>query len=198
MMRMAVHDNAYSRFVGAAKVLLPLAALGLLSTLFLFARNEGGTSDIPFAEIEAIARDQRVVAPSFAGIARNGAVMSVRAGEIRPLPETGDVFAATGLSARIEMPAGREIEMSAERGELDSTDRLARLTGIARLSTSDGYTMETVGLEADLTAGTVRSLGPLEVHAPFGEVTAEHLTVGEVAETMVFSGGVRLLYRPEP
>lgn len=195
---MAAYDNAYSQFVGAAKVLLPLAALSLLSTLFLIARNDSGTTDIPFAEIEAIARDQRITAPSFAGIGRNGAVMSVRADEIRPVADTPDAFAATSLSAHVEMPAGREIEMSAEAGELDGSARVARLTGLARLSTSDGYSMETAGLEADLAAGTLRSLGPLEVRAPFGEVTAEHLTVGETADTMVFSGGVRLLYRPEP
>lgn len=195
---MTAHDNAYSQFVGAAKVILPLVALGLLSTLFLIARNDGATTDIPFAEIEAIARDQRITAPSFAGIGRNGAVMSVRADEIRPRPEAPDAFDATGLSARIEMPSGRDIEMSAEAGELDGANRVARLTGLARMSTSDGYSMETTGLEADLTAGIVRSLGPLEVHAPFGEVTAAHLTVGETPETMVFSGGVRLLYQPEP
>ena len=36
---MTMYDNSYSRFVALTKVILPIIALGILSTLFLFSRD---------------------------------------------------------------------------------------------------------------------------------------------------------------
>ncbi len=184
------------------KVLLPLAALVLLSTLFLIARSPSRVVEIPFAEIEEIAREQRVGAPRFSGTAKNGAAIAISADTIRPMVDVPDRFAIEEPRAEIDLPKGVRIEIRAGTGEIDSAARTARLDGLARLSTSDGYEMETAGLLADLDAGRVTSLGPLEVHAPFGELVAQQMEVttdpnGANPRTL-FSGGVRLLYRPEP
>ena len=45
-------DNVHSRVVGWLKILLPLAALALLSTLFLFSRGSDPTANLPFSETE--------------------------------------------------------------------------------------------------------------------------------------------------
>ncbi|GGL55745.1 hypothetical protein [Wenxinia marina] len=191
--------DAHTRVVAAAKVALPLVALALLSTLFLFARTGGPDPDIRYSDVEAIAREPRVTAPAFAGIGRNGAVISMRAGEMRPVDGDTQSFTATKLAAEMSMPDGRRFELSAETGAYDAATRTAQLTGLARVDTSDGYSMETAGLEADLGAGTLRSLGPLEVHAPFGELTAARMSVenAEGGPRLMFSGGVRLIYRPD-
>ena len=60
---MAVADNTYSRVVGWLKILLPLGALALLSTLFLFARGIAPVGEIPYAELEEIAREARISDP---------------------------------------------------------------------------------------------------------------------------------------
>ena len=61
---MAAATNFHSAIVGWLKILLPLAALMLLSTLFLFARSTAPSDDIPFADIDAAAAEQRVSAPA--------------------------------------------------------------------------------------------------------------------------------------
>ncbi len=199
---MPAQDNLHSRLVGWVKVLLPLAALVLLSTMFLFGRGSKGVPDIPFAEIEAIAREQRITAPRFAGTGRNGAAIAITATSVAPQPDTPSLFAIDTPRADIDMPSGTRVALSATAGEIDSAARTARLDGLARLTTSDGYEMEVAGLLADLDAGEIRSLGPLEVHAPFGELTAAELLVTADQDggnsRMVFSGGVRLLYDPQP
>ena len=66
---MASADNFHSQLVGWSKIILPICGIGLLSTLFLFARSSTDETGIPFAEIETLAREQRISAPQFSGLA---------------------------------------------------------------------------------------------------------------------------------
>jgi lipopolysaccharide export system protein LptC len=199
---MAVSDNLYSRLVTWLKIMLPLAALALLSTLFLFARGSQTDVDIPYATIEEIAREPRISGPRFAGIAADGSVVAMSADSIRPLEDRPDSFAVADIRLEIDTPEGTRIDMRAGNGELDGRARVARLTALVSLAASGGYQMETTGMEADLDTGALRSLGPLEVRTPFGSLTAGNLTVAAPqaggARVMVFNDGVRLLYEPQP
>lgn len=193
-------DNLYSQFVTWSKILLPLAGLALLSTLFLWARGEEQMA-VPFAELEELAREPRINAPNFAGITDDGSVISLQATDIRPDPEQPDAFAVQTIRAEIDATDGSRIEITAGEGAIDPRARKATLSGLARLTSSSGYVMETSGLVADLQSGSITSLGPLEVQAPFGDFTAGGLTIalsdsGE-GHQMVFNGGVRLLYQPQ-
>ena len=163
---MAAATNFHSQLVGWLKILLPLAALMLLSTLFLFARNTGTPTEIPFAEIDAAAAEQRIAAPRFSGLTNTGDTLAISAG--------------TGL--------------------VDTAAKTAHLGGLARLETSSGYVMETAGLQADLTTGTVTADGALEVQAPFGQLNAGQVTIQTgsdgTGQQMNFTKGVKLVYTP--
>jgi lipopolysaccharide export system protein LptC len=198
---MARPDNLYSRFVRAMKIVLPLTALGLLSTMFLFAGSDGPTGDIPYAEIAEIAQDARISDPRFAGVAADGSVIEVTADRITPEPETPDAFRVFDIRASVTDTAGATVNVSAGEGSLNGRTRLVTMTGLARLDTSTGYQMETTGLTADLAAGTLITDGALEVRAPFGALTAGRLAVSAAVDgggqRLVFTDGVRLLYDPQ-
>lgn len=198
---MAGPDNLYSVFVNWSKILLPMAAIALLSTLFLWARDTAPTA-VPFAELERIAREPRIREPYFAGIANDGSVIALRAEEIRPDPVQADAFAIDTVEAEVDATDGSTVFITAGRGQIDPRGQLVRMTGLARLTSSSGYVMETAGLTANLETGVITSLGALEVQAPFGEFTAGSLTISlsedGSGQQMVFNGGVRLLYRPQP
>ena len=190
-------DDRRTVIVGWLKVLLPLAALALLSVMFLFARGPGPATDIPYAEIEEIARDNRIDGAAFSGVTDDGSALSLSAAQILPLDTRPDAFAVTDPRAELVAPDGASVTLTAGSGEFDGRAQTARLSGLARLVASSGYQMETAGAVADLRAGTFVTEGPLEVRAPFGELTAGGLTVLSDGgrQQMVFNGGVRLLYR---
>lgn len=198
---MAVRDDMYSQFVSWSKIILPLAGLGLLSTMFLFARQSGPDPTIPFAEIEEIAREARISAPRFAGTTPDGSTIAITAEDIRPNTDRPDAFAVNEIRTEIAALDGSTVVITAGVGELDPRAQLARMSGFARLTASSGYVMETDGLEADLGTGVVRSLGTLDVRTPFGELTAGALEVRVTedgqSQRMVFNEGVRLLYQPQ-
>jgi lipopolysaccharide export system protein LptC len=198
---MADTDNRYSIFIGWAKIILPLAALGLLSTIFLFSRQSDQGEGIPFSEIAAIANEPRISNPTFAGLADDGSVVSLRAAEIRPDPDQPDSFGVTGVRLSVTATDGSEVQVSAGAGHIDGAGRVARFTDLVRLTSSTGYAMETTGARADLRSGTVETEGPLAVQAPFGRLDAGRLVIAADPDgqgtRLLFQDGVRLLYEPQ-
>lgn len=197
-----MQDNLYSRFVNWSKILLPLAALALLSTVFLLARGDEAETDIPIAELEAIAREPRISAPRFAGTTEDGSAIAVSAGLIRPDADNPEAFIIEEIRATVDSPDGSRIEMTSGAGVIDGRARTVELSALVRLTTSSGYMMETTGLLAQMDSGQIASLGALEVRAPFGQISAGRLTISTdpagLGQRMVFNDGVRLLYQPQP
>lgn len=197
---MAAFDNRYSLLVSWLKILLPLAAIALLSTLFLFSRGRE-LMEIPIAELEEIARENRLSAPNFSGVAEDGTRFSLSADTARPLPDMPDVIAIEGIALNLEGRDSLGIDVTAGVASFDTSSRIARIEGLARIASTDGYRMETLGIEAQLDQGTLDTIGALEMRAPFGAVTAGHLSVkgatGGSGLVMVFNEGVRLVYQPE-
>lgn len=197
---MDTYDNRYSNFVSWTKILLPLAGIVLLSTLFLFARPQGGDGTIPFAELEEIAREPRIAAPNFSGVTSDGSIFAISAATARPLEGQAGLTIET-LTASIDAADGTRIDISAGTGMVNTSEQTATMGGLARLTSSSGYVMETTGLMADLETGRVESTGPLEARAPYGALTAGHLVIetpeGGAGQQMVFNDGVRLIYTPQ-
>ena len=197
---MSGSDNFHSHLVGWSKIILPLVALGLLSTLFLFAKSTTGPGDIPFAEIRELARDQRISAPQFSGVSDDGSIITIGAQSAQPAPDKPNTVNITALALDLMAADGSDIKITAIEGEIDSASRIARLLGLAQLETSNGYTMETNGLTANLETGVIMSDGALEIRAPFGELTAGRVTFetasDDTGQQMLFTQGVRLIYTP--
>lgn len=191
--------GAYSRFVALAKVLLPLTALVLLALVFLLARPPSETGEnIPYARLDELAKDPRITAPRFSGVAGNGTVVTVSAQAARP---GADTLSAEQLSARLVPAQGGWVTIDAGVAELNTAARTARIKALARVETSTGYRIETTGVEANLSTARLESTGPIEAHAPFGEITARKLiieTLPEIGQQIRFHDQVRLIYTPQP
>ncbi|MEM6738525.1 MAG: LPS export ABC transporter periplasmic protein LptC [Pseudomonadota bacterium] len=193
---MARADNPYSRFVATLKVLLPLAALILLSTLFLLARvpESGLTGRI----IGEIASDGRMQASTFSAMTEDGP-LTVRADAAVPRAANYAVVDLEGLSAELAVANLRTIHLTSETGRLARPEREAAFSGRVRIETSDGYTIRTEYLRAAFDGAWVQSPGPVTVTGPgiALDAGAMRLTDGDEGETagrMLFNGGVRLVY----
>lgn len=197
---MVVADNAYSRFVQWAKILFPLIALGLLSTLFLFSRNLDPSDAIPFADIdvEKIARDQQLSAPRFSGATKDGSAITVDAESARPDITNPRRMTINKVVARIQSPQGRSYGITANTALYDGTDDTLLLEGSVRLSTSTGYRLEASSLHADLTANALTSPGAVSGRGPPGTLAAGSmsLTTDGATQVLVFQNGVKLIYDP--
>lgn len=198
---MATADNRYSRFVQLAKIAFPLAALALLSTLFLFSRSLDPTRAIPFADVdvEKIAREQRLASPKFSGVTSDGSKVTMRAASATPDPDDGRRLTAENVEANIDTPNGIIYDIESVSAVYDGSDESLLLEGNVVITTSSGYRLETDKLRTNIKETALEI--PVEVrgYGPETEIRADRLdlvTQG-ASQVLVFKGGVKLVYNPK-
>ncbi|OYX41209.1 MAG: hypothetical protein B7Z02_16495 [Rhodobacterales bacterium 32-67-9] len=199
---MAAYDNVHSRVVFWLKIVLPLLALAILSTLFLFSRRIDTDQALPYAEVdvEDLARDQRLTAPEYSSVTIDGAALSVRARTARPGTDTG-AATADALVASYEAPDGLRIDLGAAEGRIEEAAGRMTLTGNVEIVTSTGYRMTTPGLDSALDRTELHSDGAVRAEAPYGTIDAgemviRHEDAGIPGYVLVFNKGVKLIYEP--
>jgi lipopolysaccharide export system protein LptC len=197
------HDNLHSTLVAWLKVILPLAALAILSTLFLVSRTIDPSDAIPFAEVDVqeYAREPRLTAPTWAGMTDDGASLTVSAAEARPGLAEARAPTATALRAVLDTPDGGKTELVADSGLLDQAAGALTVTGSVVVTTSTGWRVESEAMTARLDRTGVISPGPVTAKGPAGDLQAARMEITSDPERpggylMVFNGGVRLLYQP--
>ena len=201
---MASIDNAYSRLILWLKVALPLAALAILSTLFLVAETLDPDAAIPYADVDVdqILRDQGITRPSFGGMTPDGAALSFRAAAIRPGESIREEIIATDLVVSIDLPNGTTIGITSPEGTIDLAAKVALLQGGTRLESSAGYTVESANIVARYDEIRVATGGAVEATGPGGRITAGAMglerNVADGSYVLVFKDGVRLIYEPQP
>ncbi|MGI9394964.1 MAG: LPS export ABC transporter periplasmic protein LptC [Boseongicola sp.] len=196
--------NAYSRFIFWMKVLLPLAALAILSTLFLVSETLDPEKAIPYADVDVrqLVLELGITEPTFGGVTSGGAKISMSASSVRPSDASQQRFVGEELVAQVELPKGTRIDIASPNGVIDSERREAILDGGARLVTSQGYTIETERLKSRYDIVLVESAGIVSATGPGGQITAGRMTLKREPESggyqIVFQDGVRLIYMPQP
>lgn len=194
--------DLYSRSVAILKVLLPLAALALLSTMFLLSRGTNMDATIPFAEkeIEERLQGQQVTEPFFAGVTRNGDEITFSAGAAGP-PSPGKPAYARDLNARLKTLDGVDIRLRADAGSVDVKSDLATFTGNVIIETTTGLRVETENLTAALDGISATAPGEVRGTGPMGRFTAGNMEMRAEKDGgpvhALFKGGVKLVYDPK-
>ncbi|MGI3169649.1 hypothetical protein ACRARG_10875 [Pseudooceanicola sp. C21-150M6] len=200
---MAFANDGYSRLIQWLKILLPIAALALLSTVFLLSRTNDATETLPYADIETGPNGlvERILEPSFAGSTEDGDLISFRADVARPTGEGIGNLEAENVVADIELRAGNSISFTADLAMVDQPSAEARLRGDVRITSSVGYQVETEELRTGLDSIRASTEGEIRGTGPVGTFRAGQmlLTAGDDGGDvqMVFTNGVKLVYTPQ-
>ena len=202
---MASYDNTYSRFISWAKVLLPIAALTILSTIFLVSRNVDPTASIPFAQVdvEQLLRDQGISAPVYSTLSGEGTAVTFKAARVLPTQGEEDGGQAEDVQLSLEYPDGLKVNVVSNQAIMSDGGQVARLQGEVEITTSEGYVMTTDALLADIQGAWLRSDTQVVENGPFGNLVAETMEIKEsggdpTTHVVDFKDGVKLLYTPQP
>lgn len=194
--------DRYSRMVAWLKVILPLAALGILSTLFLLSRSIDPDQAIPFAdkEIQDRLRDQQVTGPFFSGTTADGDQLSFSASKLTTPGELAGINKAEDVSLIALRANGLRITINADAAELDMGANRAELKGGVTIGTSTGIDAQTEVLTSRLSSLRLEAPEKVVATSPFGTLTAGSMVIdvpedGENAQ-LLFTKGVKLIYKP--
>ncbi|MDV7145121.1 LPS export ABC transporter periplasmic protein LptC [Tropicimonas sp. TH_r6] len=203
---MAARDNLHSRVVAWLKILLPLSALAILSSVFLMARQGEISGELPFSkkDLEEMANEQSIDSPVFSSVTDDGKRIVVTAQTATP--RTGDysVVDAVVLHGTLEETDGETIDVRSETGTVFSSDSRTILRGNVRIATSSGYRLVTEELTSYMDRTEMETAGPVSGDGPLGTIEAGRMFVtsepiGEGPEekiTVVFKDGVKVIYDP--
>lgn len=200
---MARGDNTYSRVVAWLKVLLPLMALGILSTMFLLSRSVEPIDQIPFSEGDLANRAAReqVTAPFFAAMTDRGDAVTVSADSARPDRSGQGRLIVEQLYTRINLTEGAEVTFRADSGSIDDPGDNATLEGNVVVRSDNGYRIETEQLSTRLRSIAAETDGEIAGTGPLGEFSAGRMELRPTGDNdlvqLVFTNGVKLVYRPK-
>lgn len=191
----------YSRLIAWLKILLPLGALVLLSTIFLFSRS---TDPIPVIPVLSGGVDpskgEQVGKPFYAGTTDQGHALTLSARQARAISLEESGMIAEDLRAILDVEAGNRITIDAKVGEMDASDLLKLRDGVV-LQSSAGYTVRTEGLDAAIDRVLIESTGAVDADGPGVVLSAGKLRVEESGDPadiqLLFTEGVKLVYTPQ-
>lgn len=203
--RLGPRLGRYSRAVRILRILLPLGALALLSSIFLITRDPF-PAGITFsaADIEAFDAGLKLTEPRFTGTTDAGEPFILRAAWALPDAPDPSEIRLSGIEAQIFLADGREARLAAAKGTLKPKAQIVVLEGTVTIDTSDGYRAATARAVADLRARTLVVPELVTAEGPLGRIDAGRLVMQRpdrdedpnAQELIVFEEKVRVFYRP--
>ena len=196
------YDNSHSLVVAWAKIALPLAALALLSTLFMFSDKVDPQLAQFYAKVDVaeLAREQRMTSPTYAGMTEDGSALTVRAAAARPDPNGGPGASAERLVAKIESRDGMVTDLTAAAGLLDPGGQGIQLSDGVSVQTSTGYRMATPIVQIATDRSRLEAPQAVMADGPFGTINADSMlmtTNPAGSQDLIFNGHVKLIYQPQ-
>jgi lipopolysaccharide export system protein LptC len=197
---MARPSGAYSQVVAWLKILLPLAALALMSTMFLLSRGASLSDQVPieaaFNQDGTVA--QGVGAPYYSSVTGSGDRVTLMAQTAYPM-EDGSIT-ADQLDARIQFADGSRLFLDALNATVEDGADLLTMTGGVRIESSVGYVMTTNAMTSALNQIEAETHGAVQGTGPAGTLEAGKMQIrpsenGEDVQ-ILFTGGVKLVYQP--
>lgn len=192
-------SNRYSQVVSYVKIVLPIIAIGILSTLFLLSRTPDPERAIPFAnvDLEELAREQRLGSPRYAGTTNAGREVVVVAETAVPVDGQLDLISVDTLDARIELDDTRFVDITSLQGVINLETNIADLTTDVEVADSTGYTLDTENLLVNFREFAMSSPTDVVVEGPgfHLEAGSMDLSGAEGAQVLIFNGGVKVLYQ---
>lgn len=194
--------DRYSRMVQFFKVLLPLAAILLLATVFLLSRSIETNVSGPFTDEAATERlsDQLVTQPDYKGVTRKGEEVRVEARRASQ-SRSGDDPTAAEIQGQYNLSNGREITMVSNSGTIRPDKGTATFVGDVVITTADGLQLTTDLLNTSLDEIRGDTPGQVDGTGPIGNFTAGRMTFGTEKKDgpvhILFTDGVKLIYEPQ-
>ncbi len=195
---MARGHGTYSRFVALFKILLPLIALAVLGTVFLFTSENTIESGLTFsrADMALLEAGSFIRNPQIDGQTAKGEPFFLTADKIKPQDDDANLFTITALKGAFHFATGASVAIEASMATMDVKAQTIRFNAGGRIETSDGNIAEVGTLFVNLTTGELSGTG-IEADGPLGHISADDFRIESNEDenhVLWFENNVRMLY----
>ena len=194
-------DDNYSFFVTWAKTLLPIFALGMLSTIFLFSGKVDVTKSLPYAELNVaeIIREQRITKPYFTGTSETGFEFALSAAHATPGTNDSGILNISELSVEFKSPQNKIAKITAGLGTLNSNTKFATVSKGVRLEINTSFWVTADELNISFRDSHASTKGPFTGVSTIGSLESGKMMLRLIdnEQQILFTDGVRMLYQPK-
>jgi lipopolysaccharide export system protein LptC len=192
-------NDSYSRFVAAAKRLLPLIAFALVVLVAVWPRLDvriDRFSLIPKLD-PRLAHDLRMLNARFTGIDRENRPYIVTADAAEQFSnDVNDLIGLEGPKADLTTQNGAWFEASAYTGTYQPQSKTLDLFGNVALFADRGDEFHSDSARVDLAHSTAEGQEHVSGQGPFGHVDADGFRVLDRGATIIFTGKANLYLEP--
>ena len=188
----------YSRIITFSKLVLPLAALVVLSLMFLFSGRPDPNQALPLATRSADGQlgQQGMTNPRFAMVTGSGDTVELIASSAEPSDGDANQILATNVTAEITRLTGARDQITADQALWNSQSSDTRLTGNIVATSPEGYRLDTEELSINAASGDIIAPAAVLITSDGIRLEAGQMAITGPSDHQVvhFQGGVRLLY----
>ncbi len=195
---MAGRRNPYSRMVAWLKILLPLIALGVLGTVFLFNGKDRSSVGLTFsrADIDSLEKGSFIKNPQVNGVTRKGEPFRLLADEIRPMDDGTNLVLITNMRTEFRFNSGAWAKVTSPSALMDVAAQTVWFEHGGRMETSDGNVATVDTLHLLMASGELQGTG-IVADGPLGRVSAENFRIesnGDEKRVLWFQNNVMMRY----
>jgi lipopolysaccharide export system protein LptC len=190
------HAIRYSRFVGWAKLLLPLGAGALLLILAGWPYLSTGVDRLRslFPKLDsAQVRDLRMVNPRYSGVDKEKRPFTLTADTARQNTDNSDLVGLEAPKADIMTKEGAWVVVTSKTGIYQPDNHFLDMFGNVTLFHDKGYEFHTAQARVDLDAGSAEGNQPIDGVGPTSTINGEGFRILNKGDTVLFTGKSKLV-----
>jgi len=198
--------KSYSRAIKWAKLIMPVIAVLLLASVFIFGKEDAlrsGTISID-ADTINLTTDQKITNPQFSGLTNLGDSFILKAIEAMPDSPSPEKIDLIDPSLEFDALQGVGFKISSKNGSVNFIKQSAELNGNVYIDMTNGYKAISEKIQLNLKLGNLIAPNSVEASGPYGKIIAGSMELfkdfdnktSQVSGNLNFSDGVTLIYLP--
>ena len=198
--------KSYSVFIKWAKYIMPILAIILFSSIFIFGKEDAlrsGNISID-NDIFDLTTDQKITNPQFSGLTNFGDSFILKALEAMPDSPSPEKIDLVNPSLEFDALRGVGFKINSKKGSVNFIKQSAQLNGSVFINMTNGYNASSEKIQLNLKLGNLIAPGLVEATGPSGKISAGSMELSKHINTKTsqlngnlrFSNGVTLIYLP--
>ena len=187
--------HGYTRFVKAMRIILPLAAVGLLAVVIIWPDMEKRVEPIRREEIlpEAENVQNELLQPTFESVDAKGQPYTVNATLATQSRENPDIVHLTQPVGKMTLKEGGWVALEAKNGIYEQRNEKLFLSGAVKMTNDGGYELTSDEMRINLRTNEAFSDKDVDVQGPDATIDATGMEAFSNTGLLIFKGPAKMI-----
>ena len=192
------HSSAYTYFVKAMRLALPVVAIAIVAIVMAWPKMETAITPVTpesLAENQRPATQNELINPRFEGVDSKNNPYALTATRAVQSAQNPDILLLDMPIGDVSLGNDEKLAVTANKGNYRQKAGVLYLDGDVKLKHSNGYDMNTTRLMIDTQARETRTDQPVKISGPAGTIDATGFDARNNEGIIIFTGPAILILK---